>query len=65
MLNGRRERAKNYFFNEKREERKKSRKTFRKKLRRWEGTWWKEIICQCQKAEQERDLGRMYQLVKS
>ena len=51
-------------INEKREERKKSRKTFRKKLRRWERTWWKQIICQCQKAEQERDLGRMYQLLK-
>ena len=49
---------------EKQEERKRSRKTFRKKLRRWERTWWKQIICQCQKAEQERDLGRMYRLLK-
>ena len=34
---------------EKREEKRRSRKTFRKKLRRWERTWWKQIICQCQK----------------
>ena len=39
-------------INEKREEREKSGENFRKKLRRWERTWWKQIICQCQKIEQ-------------
>ena len=44
----------------------RSRKTCRKKLRGWERRWWKQIICQCQKAEKEMDLGRMYlyQLLK-
>ena len=48
----------------KREERKRNRRNFKKKLRRWERAWWQELISQCQKAEKERDLGTMYQLLK-
>ena len=53
-----------HLIKETREERNKSRKTFKEKLKRWERTWWKQILCQCQKGEQERDFGRMYQLLK-
>ena len=33
-------------------------------MRRWERTWWKQIICQCQKSEQERDLGEDVPVIK-
>ena len=46
------------------EERKISRRKSKKKLRGWERAWWQELISQCQKAEKERDLGTMYQLIK-
>ena len=48
----------------KREERKIRRRKLKNKLRGWERAWWQELISQCQKAEKERDLGTMYQLLK-
>ena len=48
----------------KREQRKRSRRKLKKKLRGWERAWCQELISQCQKAEKERDLGTMYQLLK-
>ena len=49
---------------EKRADRKRRRKMFRNKLRGWERTWWQQIIDQCQEAEQQNNLGKMYQLLK-
>ena len=47
----------------KRAERKRRRKIFRNKLRGWERTWWQQIIDQCQEAEQQSNLGKMYQIL--
>ena len=49
---------------EKLADRKRGRKLFRNKLRGWERTWWQHIIDQCQEAEQQNNVGKMYQLLK-
>ena len=49
---------------DKRAGRKRRRKIFRNKLRGWERTWWQQIIDQCQEAEQQNNLEKMYQLLK-